>query len=110
MGTSFAPSYSNLFRGQFESHFIQNQNPLSNNIKLYKRYIDNLFFIWDGSETEFEHLTTYLNKNDYGIILSGKISSNSIEYLDILLTTHENKTISGTHFKKVDTNNLLAIF
>lgn len=72
MGTRFAPSYANLFMGLFESRFIQNKHRWSSNIILYKRYIDDLIFLWDGSEVEFKEFTNYLNQNHYGITLTGK--------------------------------------
>lgn len=49
MGTRFARSYANLFMGYYESRYIQNPNPWAENIKLYRRYIDDLFFVWDGN-------------------------------------------------------------
>lgn len=73
MGTRFAPSYANLFMGHFESQIIQNQHAWVENIVLYKHYIDDLIFIWDGSETDFTNFTTHLNQNDYGITFSGKL-------------------------------------
>lgn len=37
MGTRFAPSYANLFMGQFDTLYIQNPQPWSTNNILYKR-------------------------------------------------------------------------
>lgn len=107
MGTRFAPSYANLFMGQYENLFIQSLHPWSKNIKGYRRYIDDLFFIWDGTEMEFNNFTIYLNTNDYGIKLTGKISPNTLEYLDIELRSEGDRIISRTYFKEVDTNSLL---
>lgn len=60
MGMRFAPSYANLFMGNFEKHYIQNPNPWSEKIIVYKRYIDDLFFIWGGSELEFHTFKSHL--------------------------------------------------
>lgn len=93
--------------GHFEGHYIQISNPWTKKIKIYKRYIDDLFFIWDGTELEFELFTAYLNQNEYGITLTGKVSSETMDYLDISLTTHNENIITKTHFKDVDTNSRL---
>lgn len=101
IGTRFASRYANLFMGQFEKLYIQNPQPWSTNIILCKRYIDDLFFIWVA---EFNNFTNHLNQNNYGISRSGKTSSNIVEYLDIELTTPDDKIITKTNFKKVDTS------
>lgn len=77
--------------------------------ELFKQYIDDLFFIWDGSESDFNDFTQYLNNNHYGITLTGLISSEKIDYekIDVTFTTKDMDIISKTHFKEVDTNSLL---
>lgn len=53
MGTRVAPSFANLFMGKFEEIFIYaDSNPFKKNIKLYKRYINDLIFLWLGDEKE----------------------------------------------------------
>lgn len=95
------PSYANLFIGFYEGNYIQNTHPWSSHIKLYRRYIDDLFFVWEGTESG------YLNQNEFGIKLTGTISPHSIDYLDITLTMENSTIISKTHFKEVDTYSLL---
>lgn len=51
------------------------------------------FFIWDGSKLEFEQYTTYLKSNEYGFTIRDTISSETIDYLDISLTTLDKKII-----------------
>lgn len=48
MGTRSASSYANLFMGSFKISYIVNVT-WSDNIIVYKRYINDLFFIWKGS-------------------------------------------------------------
>lgn len=40
---------------------IYSNNPFKNNILLYKRYIDDLVFLWKGYETEALNVSEYLN-------------------------------------------------
>lgn len=80
MGTNFAPSYSNLFMGDFETTLIANSK-LMDKIVIYKCYIDDLFFIWKGNEQDFEDFKTYLNRNEWGLSFTGKITKGKLEYL-----------------------------
>lgn len=50
MGTRFSPSFANIYMGDFKTEFIYNEQPWSKNGIYYMRYIDDLLFIWDGSE------------------------------------------------------------
>lgn len=102
MGTRFAPSYANLFMGHYENLFIQNAHPWRKHIIMYRRYIDDLIFIWDGTEDDFNTFTAYLNTNDFGVELSGKISAAKIEYLDVELSSIKDNITSKTYFKPVD--------
>ena len=50
MGTKCAPSYANIFMGKFEETHIYPR--ILNKTRIFLRYIDELFFIWKGTETE----------------------------------------------------------
>ena len=51
MGTRLAPSYANLFMGQLEEKLLRN-SPYKP--KLYLRYIDDIFLIFTGSQSELD--------------------------------------------------------
>lgn len=67
MGTRAALSYTDIFMGQFEEAFITSGNPYTSKIKLYRRYIDDLFFLQHGSEVEAQEFVDLLNANTQGI-------------------------------------------
>ena len=58
MGTKLAPSFANLFMGYFEDKFIYSYRlqPL-----LWKRFIDDIFFIWTHGEDELLTFVQHLN-------------------------------------------------
>lgn len=85
MGTKCTPCFANLYVGDFEGHLIQNNHPWKSNIISYFRYIDDLLFIWEGTESGFKAFTGYLNLNKWGLTFTGDISSNSINLLDLTL-------------------------
>lgn len=66
MGTRIAPSYANLFMGKFEQRFITSGIPFVSNINMYRRYIDDLFFLWQGTEEEARLFTEHINENQWG--------------------------------------------
>lgn len=107
MGTRFAPSYANLYMGRYEDQYILSNHPWATSIVFYKRYIDDLVFIWNHSEKEFDKFTEYLNYNEYGVTLSGEISSVQINYLDVTLSHENGKVVTKNFFKKVYSNSFL---
>ncbi|XP_053552780.1 protein THEMIS-like, partial [Bombina bombina] len=54
-------------------------------IVYYRRYIDNLFFVWDGSVEEAEKFAEYLNVNNAGLQFTHEFGSTSINFLDVTL-------------------------
>ncbi|KAJ1197149.1 hypothetical protein NDU88_001011 [Pleurodeles waltl] len=53
MGSNFAPSLACLYMFDFESRFIlPDTNPFQANIKLWRRYIDDILIVWQGSLSE----------------------------------------------------------
>ena len=59
MGTKCAPTYAAIFKGLFEETHILSR--IKGHILLYARYIDDIFFVWRGSEEELEKLLDTIN-------------------------------------------------
>ncbi|KAL8585967.1 hypothetical protein ACOMHN_059403 [Nucella lapillus] len=51
MGTPLAPSAANLFMGWLEQQLLK-KSPVPINIDTWKRFIDDIFLLWTGSEEE----------------------------------------------------------
>lgn len=61
MGSCFALLYACLVMSLWEARFITNlNNPFLNKIPLWKRYIDNVFFIWKGTTIELSPFMDYI--------------------------------------------------
>ena len=58
MGTKMAPSYANTFMGRIEK---QLQEIGRDNIFLWKRFIDDIFLVWLGTEDELKRYLTTIN-------------------------------------------------
>ncbi|OCT58568.1 hypothetical protein XELAEV_18002002mg [Xenopus laevis] len=55
-------------------------------IKFYKRYMDDLFYIWQGTEFAFLDFVKALNSNDFNLRFTHTFHSTSIDFLDLKLT------------------------
>ena len=60
MGTNRAPKYVNILMGAFEK--LHNYSQLKNFSKFYCRFIDDMFFLWNGTESELIKSIYNLNK------------------------------------------------
>ena len=60
VGTEVAPAYANTFMGWFEEKYVYtyHKQPL-----LCKRYIDDIFIIWQNNELDLDEFTTHLNSS-----------------------------------------------
>lgn len=61
MGTSCAPSYPNLYLGEWESWLEQSisTRPHMDNVVIWHRYIDDILLVWDGTP---DNLQTFVRK------------------------------------------------
>lgn len=65
MGSTFAPSVAGLYVFNFEQTHLFNPNtPSLMNIWFYKRYIDYVFLIWEGSEESPRTFFDWINGCD----------------------------------------------
>ena len=82
MGTKMAPTYANLFMGKLEEKLKDKGKP---HILLWKRFIDDIFIIWDGTEAEFHEYMTELNQIHDTIKFTHEILPSKLTFLDITL-------------------------
>ena len=105
MGAKFAPSIANLFMGEWEDKTIYAK--LRPRLLFYKRYIDDLFFIWDGPLDTLQAFLDELNKNNNNIKLTSEYSSMNIHFLDVEIFRVGNGLGTKVHFKPTDSNSYL---
>ena len=66
---------------------------------MYVRYIDDIFFIWHGTESELKELLEVINTVHPTIKFDHKFSRGRIEFLDTIVKL-ENGKLSTTLFTK----------
>ena len=80
METKCAPSYANTFMGIFEEKFIY---PLINNmIRLYLRFINDIFIIWTGTLDQLLEFKQQVNEVHPSIKFDFKFSNKEVNFLD----------------------------
>uniref|UniRef100_A0A8C5PH59 Helix-turn-helix domain-containing protein n=1 Tax=Leptobrachium leishanense TaxID=445787 RepID=A0A8C5PH59_9ANUR len=109
MGTRFAPSYANLFMSYWENQFVYSGHDWGSSLVLYRRYIDDIFFIWRGDLISLNAFLNHLNSNTWGISLTTDISDAKVHFLDLEILREGNTLITKTYFKQVDINSFIHI-
>ena len=104
MGKRFAPSYANLALVPFDKLLLAHKTkaPL-----FYCRYIDDLFFVFVGTDAELEEFKVYLNSLFPFIKLSFEASRKQVSFLDTLVFKHNDSINTKVFFKETDTHLLL---
>ena len=59
MGTRMAPSYANLLMGTLETELLKRN---SKNIKIWKRFKEDIFIIWTGTIEGFQDFMDTINQ------------------------------------------------
>ena len=84
MGTPMAPTVANLFMGLLESQILD-QSPIKINIETWKRFIDDIFILWLGTEQDIDTFVSFLNTFHPTIKFTAKKARDQIPFLDILV-------------------------
>lgn len=109
MGRKFSPALANLYLVDFDRQATSYQNgPAPTN---YFRYLDDVFFMWMGSEAQLLEFEAYLNTRIPGIRIKLEYHKTSMNFLDVTIFKHlqsPNTTLqTKVYFKPTDTHQLL---
>ena len=114
MGTPMAVNYSNLFMADFESNMIQEYEEKFHRAPLsWTRYIDDIFFIWRGTEADLKHFLGYcdsyakeknLNSN---IRFTWEYSKKDIRFLDVQINMKKQQLFTELYYKTTASHNYL---
>ncbi|CAJ0947396.1 unnamed protein product, partial [Ranitomeya imitator] len=108
MGSNVAPPYANIFMDYFETSFMYPHLLFSAHIVYWKRFIDDIFFVWTGnSEDLSSSIVTLIHLSRF---LSFTIHSDqhSVNFLDTTITiTPDGMLESDLYVKTTDRNSLL---
>ena len=94
MGSICAPSYPNKFMAEFEKRYIYPY--ITNKVKVFLRYIDDIFIIWTGNLTQLKNFLKDLNNQQESIKFDYSISKNSVAFLDTLVYIDDKNLLQTT--------------
>ena len=106
MGTRFAPSFANLFMGQFEANLLQLYDKP---IKLWLRFIDDIFLVFEHGEDELQKFVDLANSLVDSIKFTKEQSHHSIVFLDttVIRDPVSNLLYTTLYLKPTDTRDFL---
>lgn len=107
MGTKMAPTYANIFMASLETEFIQKRCPKP---ILYKRFLDDIFFIWNNDEASLKEFISEINSLHPSIKLTYQISTESINFLDVTLMLDQGSVSTTLYRKPTDRQQYLHFY
>ena len=106
MGTPMAPSLANLFMGWLEDK-IMSSSPIKFPTDNWKRFLDDIFLLWPGTETELQTFTQFLNTVHPTIKFTVQSSQTQLPFLDILIKIKDGMLQTDLYTKPTDAHNYL---
>ena len=105
MGTKTAVSFANIFMAEIEANLMQQNNTKP---REWKRYIDDVFSLWDCNRNEVERFIEQANTFHPTIKFTAEISENEIIFLDTVVFKGERFIKESildikTHYKPTET-------
>uniref|UniRef100_A0A803JJ97 Helix-turn-helix domain-containing protein n=1 Tax=Xenopus tropicalis TaxID=8364 RepID=A0A803JJ97_XENTR len=82
-------------------------SPFLSHVVVYKRYVDNLIFIWKDTESTFSQFVDHLNNNELNLKFTSNFSSTNITFLDLELRGFGTHIETDTYRKPCSGNSLL---
>ena len=98
MGTKMAPAYANLFMGKIELKI----QALTDKIFVWKRFIDDIFIIWTGSQSELTEFIKKANETHETIKFTFEVSETSLTFLDT--TVYKGPTFTESNILDIRTH------
>ena len=90
-GLKLAPTYACLGLGKYEKIAFGSDQDLLEKILLWKRYIDDVFMLFRGSQEECEQLVEWLNSLMPGVVkFKFDFSYKKVEFLDLEIYVEDN--------------------
>ena len=104
IGIKFAPPYPCIFMDYVETEFLKTQA-----IKpwLWKRFIDDIFFIWTDSEKNLNKFLKDLNEFHPNLKFTYEKSKEKINFLDLVIKLKDGKIVTDLYCKPTDSHQYL---
>jgi hypothetical protein len=105
MGSPLSPILSNIFMEHFEEAFVET---FDNGPRVWWRYVDDVFAIWNRNEEELKIFLDHINKQEPTIKFTLESEQNNqLPFLDIMIQKSSCRLETSVHRKKTHTNRYL---
>lgn len=107
MGTKMAPNYANIFMASLEIPFLANSavKPI-----FYKRFLDDIFFVWADNEQSLLDFISNFNSLHPSICFTHNFSQDSIHFLDVTLSLSGGRISTSLYKKPTDRQQYLHFY
>ncbi|XP_050513525.1 uncharacterized protein LOC126889333 [Diabrotica virgifera virgifera] len=109
MGSPLSPILADIFLNDLESNKIVKNNPFTDYIKFYARYVDDTLIIWNGTIDILHDFLDFLNTLHDTIKFTLEIQndSKSLNFLDLTLTLRNGTIDFGIYRKPTHTGTVI---
>lgn len=107
MGTPMAPSVANLFMASLEEKLI-NQSPVTIQREFWKRFIDDIFLLWTGTDEELATFMEFINSFHQTIKFTYQSSSEKLSFLDVSVSLENGFLQTDLFTKPTDSHAFLC--
>ena len=107
MGTCFAPNLANLVMGWWEHSVVEHMEEYDSHVLLWLRFIDDLFIIWQGTDSQAISFINKLNINDLNLKFTYSLSQDELIFLDTKVSIVDHCVSTSLHRKETAGNTLL---
>ncbi|OCT82679.1 hypothetical protein XELAEV_18025209mg [Xenopus laevis] len=109
MGAKCAPSYANLYFGEWERHIFTSEDydMYLCDIIRWHRYIDDIMLIWQVPEYLLKEFMSKLNTNNFNLSFTMNYDSSKLDFLHIEIKKDSWGLVSTNLFRKQTASNSL---
>ena len=102
MGCNVAPALANIFMHDLEKTMLK---PFEKQIHIYRRYIDDIFFIWRSTAKKLETFMEHCNTTHPSIKFTFVSSKQKIDFLDVTVYLDKKRYLQTTVYQKPSKRN-----
>ena len=104
IGTKAAPSFAIIYMGSFEDEYVYTYHLQP---RLFIRYIDDIFMLWQHGIDELEIFHEYLNTRVPTITFTKEYSNKQVSFLDVMIININNRLETDLFSKPTDSHDYL---
>ena len=106
MGSPLSPLMSEIFMSKFDQLICENEK-WTKSIFFYRRYVDDIFLIWRGTDRELSKFVNQINKLEKNLRFKVERGGDRLDFMDLTLIITDNKIKIKVYRKKTYTDSII---